>query len=161
MTPTRRAFLTTGVTALGLSVAGCLGDNTDEWEAGGPLPVTTAVQYQSPGCDCCDAYADYLGDHLDVSLETEVLDDMEAIKADRNIDENLRSCHTVELDGYVVEGHVPAEVIATLFEDEPEIDGIALPGMPAGSPGMGGSKVETWTIYELDGEGDAGIYTEL
>ena len=161
MTPTRRAFLTTGVTALGLSVAGCLGDNTDEWEADATLPATTAVQYQSPGCDCCDAYAGYLDDHLDTDLETDVLDDLEAIKAERNIDEHLRGCHTVDLDGYVVEGHVPVEVIATLFEGEPEIDGIALPGMPAGSPGMGGSKSGTWTIYELDADGDAGVYTEL
>ena len=163
MTITRRTFMATGVTALGLSVAGCLGDNTDEWAVDETLPATTAVQYQSPGCDCCDVYADYLQGYLDTTLETETRDDLAPIKDERGIDEELRSCHTVDLDGYVVEGHVPVEVIATLFEEEPEIDGIALPGMPAGSPGMGGSKPESesWTIYKLDADGEAGTYMEL
>lgn len=61
---------------------------------------------------------------------------------------------------YVVEGYVPAPVIATLLEDEPAIAGIALPGMPAGSPGMGGSKRGPFTIYSLEGGQSNGVFTE-
>ena len=161
ITPSRRTVLAAGATAIGISVAGCLGDGTDDWEQEGTLPVASATQYQGPSCDCCDVYADYLQDHLETELDVLVTDELDAVKQEYGIESDLRSCHTVVLDGYVVEGHMPVEVIATLFDDEPDVDGIALPGMPSGSPGMGGSKSETWTIYELEDGGDATVYTEL
>ncbi|WP_415378918.1 DUF411 domain-containing protein [Halosimplex sp. TS25] len=61
---------------------------------------------------------------------------------------------------YVVEGHVPTAVIATFLDEEPAIDGVALPGMPAGSPGMGGSKRGSFAIHEFDDGQASGVYAE-
>lgn len=144
---TRRAFLATGTAAIGASIAGCLGDSTDDWKVDDTVPATATTVYQGPGCNCCEVYADYLDDHLEGDLDVVVTEELDAIKTERGVDVDLHSCHTVDLDGYVVEGHVPVEVIVQLFEEEPDLDGIALPGMPSGSPGMGGSKDGTWTIY--------------
>ena len=143
------------------SAAGCLGEGIDEWVVNETLSVTSATQYQGPNCNCCDVYADYLQDHINVNLEVTVSDDLPAIKEKYGIPADVRSCHTVELDAYVVEGHMPVEVIATLLEDDPDIDGIALPGMPAGSPGMGGQKNEAWTVHEIRTSGEIVVYTRI
>lgn len=156
---TRRQALLGGSTVVIAGVAGCLGDSTDEWAADQPLSVATATQYQGPTCACCDAYADYLDDHLETELAVEVTDDLAAVKDDFEIDPELRGCHTVELEDSLVEGHVPVDVIGSFLTTESDARGIALPGMPRGSPGMGGRKDETWTIYELGAE--SAVFTEV
>ncbi|WP_418282697.1 DUF411 domain-containing protein [Halorubrum sp. DTA98] len=136
-----------------VALAGCLtGDaNRDEWAVTESLSVSHAVQYNGPNCDCCDEYAAYLDDHLDGTLAVEELDDLDAVKREREVPTALDSCHTIALDDYVVEGHVPVEILIELFEEEPDVAGIALPGMPAGSPGMPGEKDGEWTVYAFDG----------
>jgi hypothetical protein len=69
----------------------------------------------------------------------------------------LEGCHTMLVDGYVVEGHVPVNTLLRLLTERPEIRGISLPGMPAGSPGMDGEKTAPFTIYEI-GEGPPRVY---
>ncbi len=76
-------------------------------------------------------------------------DNVDEIKDRLNIPQDMWSCHTAVIGGYFVEGHVPVAAIRKLLEEQPEIDGIALPGMPAGSPGMGGSKEEPFVIYAV------------
>lgn len=157
----RRGLLAAGASAAGLAVAGCLDGGTEDGTVDESIPATTATLYMGPNCDCCEAYAAYLDEHVDAALETVVPADLAGLKADRGIDPDLRSCHTVELDGYVIEGHVPAELVAALVGEEPAIDGIALPGMPAGSPGMGGEKSGTWTVYEIRSGAERVVYAEL
>ncbi|MFC6717166.1 DUF411 domain-containing protein [Natrialbaceae archaeon GCM10025810] len=157
----RRAALLASASAIGIAFAGCLSDGSGDWETDESIPVTAATMYKGPSCDCCDVYAEYLDDALTTNLETVVSEDLEALKDDRGIDSDIRSCHTVELDDYLVEGHVPAETVSMLFEDGPDISGIALPGMPSGSPGMGGEKDKTWTVYEIRSGDDPSVYTEL
>lgn len=157
----RRAALLAGASAIGTALAGCLSDGTDEWETDKTISATAATMYKGPSCDCCDVYAEYFDDSFTTDLETVVSEDLAALKDNHGINTDLRSCHTVELDDYLVEGHVPAETVATLLEDEPDISGIALPGMPAGSPGMGGKKDETWTVYEIRAGDEPAVYTEL
>ncbi|MFP9191779.1 DUF411 domain-containing protein [Natronosalvus vescus] len=158
----RRAFLSAGVGTFAITVAGCLGDNTDAWEREEPLAASSATLYQDPNCSCCGVYADYLDDHLATSLETVVTDDLSSVKDEHEIPSDLYSCHTIELDGYLVEGHMPVETIATMLEDEPDIRGISLPGMPQGSPGMGGDKDGTWTVYAINAAGEEpSVYAEL
>ena len=157
----RRKVLTASVAAIGISVAGCLGDGTDEWGDDETLTLSSATQYQRPNCACCDVYADYLQDHLDEELEVTVTDDLTSVKEEYDLPTDLRSCHTVELDDYVVEGHMPVAVIATVLDEEPDIDGIALPGMPTGSPGMGGEKDETWRVYGIRTGERPVVYTEI
>jgi hypothetical protein len=74
---------------------------------------------------------------------------MQKIKDEHDISPNMESCHTMVINDYVVEGHVPIEVVEKLITEQPDISGIALPDMPAGSPGMPGIKREPFTIYSL------------
>ena len=159
----RRVVLAAGAGAVGTALVGCQGDGDDEWELDESIAVLSVTIFQGPNGECCEVYAEYLADTLETDVETVVSEDLGAIKPEYGIDATLQSCHTVELDTYVVEGHIPAEVIATLVEEEPGITGIPLPGMPAGTPGMGGTKSETWTVYEIDGAHDDehAVYTEL
>jgi hypothetical protein len=112
----------------------------------------SAKIYQSPTCDCCKDYGLYLrgeGYELDVK-ETYLVDQ---IKTDLGIPEGMTSCHTIEIGGYFVEGHMPVEAIRKLMEEQPDIDGIVLPGMPDGVPGMDGNKTGPFIVYwALDGE---------
>ena len=107
-----------------------------------------AILYKNPQCGCCEDYAEYLrgrGYKVDV-IPTH---DLDAIRAKHGVPDSLGGCHTTLLDGYVVEGHVPAGAIERLLRERPRIRGISLPGMPQGSPGMTGRKTEPFTIYEI------------
>jgi len=161
MRPTRRRYLTAGFGAIGtVLLVGCLDDSTEEWETGNTLAVEQATQYQGPNCDCCDVYASYLEDHLETSLDVQTVDDISEIKAEYGITDDLQSCHTLVLDDYIAEGHLPVESLEALLESDDDIDGISLPDMPSGSPGMAGEKDETWTIYGIDGS-DTFVFQEL
>jgi len=111
-----------------------------------------ATMYKTPTCGCCQVYGQYLK-REDVNVTVVDVEDMSPIKEQHGIPRNLESCHTTMIGGYVVEGHIPMEVIERLLEEKPDIKGIALPGMPSGSPGMPGPKTEEWTIYALNNDG--------
>jgi hypothetical protein len=110
--------------------------------------VTEALIYKTPQCGCCDEYASYLRQNgFKVTVrETHQLAPMSR-KA--GIPDNLEGCHLAHIDGYVVSGHVPVTAIRKLLQDRPAITGITLPGMPPGSPGMGGAKQKPFKIYEI------------
>jgi len=82
-------------------------------------------------------------------VESIRMEDLTEMKEDLGIPSDMQSCHTTMVEEYFVEGHVPVEAIWKLLEEQPEIDGIALPGMPSGSPGMGGDKAEPFMIYSV------------
>jgi hypothetical protein len=102
--------------------------------------------YYSPDCGCCGEYVDYLR-FSGADTRAKPTENMQAVKERFNIPRQLWSCHTSIVEGYFVEGHVPLEAVGKLLNIRPAVDGIALPGMPAGSPGMGGVKTEPFTIY--------------
>lgn len=158
----RRTVLGLSVGALTAGLAGCVSEdtNTDEWQTDGGLSVS-ATQYHNPNCGCCGEYADYLDDHLEGDLEVVETSDTRSVKQERGIPRNLYSCHTIDIDDYVVEGHVPVEVIEQLLDEQPDATGIALPDMPSGTPGMPGSKDETWTFSAFDETGEIWTFTEL
>ncbi len=103
--------------------------------------------YFSPTCGCCHEYLNYLK-REGFSVEEKQTQDMLSIKEKYGISSEMEACHTSIIGDYVVEGHVPIEAIKKLLEEKPAIDGIAMPGMPEGAPGMGNSK-GPWKIYEL------------
>lgn len=111
-----------------------------------------AIMYKTPTCGCCQVYGQYLK-REDVDVTVIDVEDIAQIKEQHGIPRNLESCHTTMIGGYVVEGHIPMEIIEKLLAEKPEIKGIALPGMPSGSPGMPGPKTEEWTIYALNTDG--------
>jgi len=96
---------------------------------------TEVVSYRSASCGCCKKWINHLrGNGLEVV--DNIVEDVSAIKNQYQIPNNLRSCHSAQIANYTIEGHVPIESINKLFREKPNINGIAVPGMPLGSPGM-------------------------
>jgi hypothetical protein len=94
------------------------------------------TMYRNPGCGCCLKWAE-LAKAAGYPVEVKSVSDIMLLKARLGVPEDLAACHTTEVGGYVVEGHVPFEAVAKLLRDKPKgVAGIAVPGMPAGSPGM-------------------------
>ncbi|MGA0565066.1 DUF411 domain-containing protein [Ancylobacter sp. VNQ12] len=98
--------------------------------AGTPIEVT-----RSPSCGCCSAWTAHLR-QAGFSVEDKLLDDLAPLKARLGVPSDLQSCHTAMLSGYVIEGHVPAKEILRILAERPTATGLAVAGMPAGSPGM-------------------------
>lgn len=116
----------------------------------------TAMLYKNPQCRCCDAYAKVLIDS-GITVTVEPVASLAAIKKTHGVPKALQGCHTLLVDGYVVEGHVPVPAVKRLLSERPAIKGISLPGMPAGSPGMDGEKSGPFTVYEID-DGDTKVF---
>ncbi|WP_084609640.1 DUF411 domain-containing protein [Sedimenticola selenatireducens] len=91
--------------------------------------------YKSPTCGCCGKWIDHMKEK-GFKVITHNRQDMNQIKQEYGVDYKLRSCHTAVVEDYVLEGHIPAEDIRRLLKERPAVDGLAVPGMPAGSPGM-------------------------
>ncbi len=108
--------------------------------------------YKTKTCGCCHIYVQYL-ERKNVQVTAKDVVDLDATKNQYGVPNNLQSCHTSVVGGYVVEGHIPLEVIEKLLAEKPDIKGIALPGMPSGSPGMPGPKTESWVIYAIGHDG--------
>jgi len=106
----------------------------------------SAVLYKSPTCGCCAGYAAYLRTKGFTVSERDV-ESLDAVKTMFGVPQRLQACHTMVIDGYVVEGHVPVGDVYKLLAKKPDIRGLSLPGMPSGVPGMPGPKAERVTLY--------------
>ena len=116
--------------------------------------------YSSPYCGCCHQYIAYLED-LNVNVTHIKINNSELLKDDNNIPDDLRSCHTIFISNYIVEGHVPIEAIDQLLNETPDIDGIALPNMPSGAPGISGRKESSFDIIAFKNGESVGIFVSL
>lgn len=131
----RRSFLTVaGGSAAVLVATRSLGAHESAPLAG--LRSDKVTVYLSPACDCCGEWVKHLRKHqFDVELRH--LDDVDPIKRERKVPEKLWACHTAVVDGFTIEGHVPADLITRVLKERPAgITGLAVAGMPMGSPGM-------------------------
>lgn len=117
------------------------------------------VIYKSPTCGCCTGYSAYL-EKQGFDVEVVNQENISSVKDDYNVPYGMQSCHTAIIGDYFIEGHVPVEAIDKLLLEKPDIDGIALPDMPAGSPGMPGVKSEEFVIYSLS-DGDDQEFVRL
>jgi hypothetical protein len=136
----------------GTALVGCGSTQTSD----GSSPVASAssarpsvVVYRTPTCGCCKSYEDYLRKH-GYAIQSEVLDDLEPVRADNGVPPDAASCHTVLIDGYAVEGHVPVEAIDKLLAERPDAEGIGIPGMPTNAPGMGEPDGEPLEVISFD-----------
>lgn len=120
------------------ALAGCGGSESvsESTSSDGSGAQASVVVYRTPTCGCCKSYEDYLSKH-GYGIRSEVLDDLGPIRTEHDVPDEAASCHTVLIDGYAVEGHVPVEAIDKLLAERPSIDGIGIPGMPTNAPGMG------------------------
>lgn len=107
--------------------------------------------YQSMQCGCCDVWSSYAQRDIDLEVSKQV--SIDHIKDEYEIPQRLRSCHTTVIEEYYIEGHIPMQAIDKLLEERPDIAGIALPGMPSGTPGMPGPKSGDWIIYAINHDG--------
>lgn len=95
------------------------------------------TMFRDPNCGCCEEWAEHVRQGMKAEVTVEDSPNMQSIKDEHGVPTDLRSCHTMVVEGYVIEGHVPAEDIARLLRERPAgVTGLAVPGMPIGSPGM-------------------------
>jgi hypothetical protein len=148
MTISRRALL-----AGMLAITGGLAARAS---AASKPPVTV---YKSPTCGCCKLWVTHLQQH-GFTVTPVDLESLAAVKKRHGVPDKLASCHTAVVDGYVVEGHVPADLIDRLLRERPPIVGIAVPGMPIGSPGMevAGQPAERYQILTFDKSGASTVF---
>lgn len=144
-TMNRRALLAAaGTFSLAFSLPGSL-----RAEA---LPLVTVTK--DPSCGCCDGWAKHI-EAAGFPVRVFESDDVSSLKRRLGVPAGLVSCHTAEVGGYVIEGHVPAAALRRLLAERPKATGLAVPGMPAGSPGMDfpGVKPEFYEVFLFDASG--------
>jgi hypothetical protein len=139
----RRTFL-----ALGCGVAG-LGMLSTAW---GQAPLPTVVVHKNAGCGCCGEWEKHLR-QAGFRVESHELPDVTPVKRKLGVPAALQSCHTATVGGYVVEGHVPAADIKRLLAQRLPVRGLAVPGMPVGSPGMEGGPPQPYSTIAFDEQG--------
>ena len=119
--------------------------------------VTVDV-YKSPTCGCCALWVKHLQDNGFKTRVTEI-DDLSEVKKKQGVPAKASSCHTAVVDGYALEGHVPATEVRRLLKERPAVAGLAVPGMPLGSPGMEfGSTKQPFDVLTFDKTGQLQVY---
>lgn len=153
---TRRAWL--GFAAGGAVVA--LGAER-WWRWNNPRIVdpnaTPILVYASPRCSCCHAWMAHLEQH-GFQVTRELVSDVTPLKRRYGVPERLWSCHTAVVDGFTIEGHVPADLIQKLLADRPAITGLSVPGMPNGAPGMDGPTKDRYDVISFARTGETEVY---
>ncbi|MCG8589123.1 MAG: DUF411 domain-containing protein [Proteobacteria bacterium] len=113
--------------------------------------------FKSPSCGCCTKWERHLEDHGFAVTSTPVTN-LTAIKRARGVPEDLAACHTAVVGDYVIEGHVPAADIQRLLAEAPDVTGIAVPGMPLGSPGMEADRSEAYAVRTFGGREGRSVF---
>ncbi len=113
--------------------------------------------YKDAQCGCCSKWVEHLSRN-GFHVTTHNVASVDKVKSTHGVPTQLVSCHTAIVDGYVVEGHVPADVIQRLLRERPRVKGIAVPGMPASAPGMDGPPTQHYDILSFDAQGKTAIY---
>jgi hypothetical protein len=122
-------------------------------------PPSVITVYKGPGCGCCVKWGKHLSSHGFVGMPHDVTN-MNEIKRTMNVPRALESCHTAVVDKYVIEGHVPASVIKKFLAEKSSSLGLAVPGMPIGSPGMEGGKAEPYNVLAFERDGTSRVYAK-
>ena len=140
------------ISGLSLLLAACDQEPTSTTTAA-PTDLPTAIVYKSPTCSCCSKWVDHLRS-AGFPVEVREPPDLNAVKEKYQVPADMRSCHTAVIDGYVIEGHVPAADIQSLLQQRPQAIGLSVPGMPLGSPGMEvDDRRQAYTVWLLQDQG--------
>lgn len=117
------------------------------------------VVYKSPTCGCCGKWVKHMED-AGFSVDVENRGDLTPIKAELGVPGRMQSCHTAKVGDYIVEGHVPADLVKRMLDEKPDIKGLAVPGMPMGSPGMEGPRKDPYNVIAIGNDGSARVYAQ-
>ena len=125
----------------------------------GQALAADVINHKSPYCGCCTEWTKHMQD-AGFNVDEKLHENMNPIKQKLGITPELASCHTAEIDGYVFEGHIPAEDIKAFLENPPRnAKGLAVPGMPMGSPGMEyGNEKDEYSVYAFNEKGHVFTY---
>jgi hypothetical protein len=116
--------------------------------------------YRVKTCGCCSKWMDHIRSN-GFSVTEHVVENRDDAPARARVPEALRSCHTAEVGGYIVEGHVPADVVKDLLKKRPPVLGIAVAGMPAGSPGMESPNPEAYNVVAFNAKGGTYVFASI
>lgn len=144
-----------------LALAACTEAPADTAKADVPADAPVLTVYKSPTCGCCSTWATYMGRQgfRVVNVET---DDLASVRDSLGVPGDIAACHTATVDGYTVEGHVPADQVRRLLAERPDARGIAVPGMPIGSPGMEqGDLRQPYSVLLVHDSGEATVFAEI
>ncbi|TYO65905.1 DUF411 domain-containing protein [Bradyrhizobium hipponense] len=143
-----RAHLMTRRSLVGLMAAAVLARPAVAAQA----EEATFTVHKDPSCGCCTGWVQHLRD-AGFTVQVEETADLDAVRSHLGIPPDLVACHTAEVAGYLVEGHVPAAAVRRLLSERPIAKGLAVPGMPVGSPGMEGGKPQPYAVVQFDADG--------
>ena len=129
--------------------------NPGQIKADTALPTITV--YKSPSCGCCSKWVEHLESNGFV-VEAKNSNNLDSIKRELGIEPQFQSCHTATIANYVVEGHVPAADIKKMLAEKPDINGLAVPGMPMGSPGMEGPRKDNYNVLAIKDGASPTVY---
>ena len=154
-----RSFTVAGACVLalasGLTVTAIAGATAKQPAQAATFPVTV---YKSPTCGCCAKWNDHMRASGFAVTSTD-MPDVTPLKDKHGVPAKTRSCHTALVGGYVIEGHVPAAEIQRLLKEKPKVAGLAVPGMPIGSPGMEGPNARPYDVLTFDKTGKTAVYS--
>ncbi|MFL5555643.1 MAG: DUF411 domain-containing protein [Gemmatimonadaceae bacterium] len=119
----------------------------------------TITVYKSPTCGCCKSWIEHVKKH-GYQVDAKDTPDMAEIKRTLGVPDGLTSCHTAIVNGYLIEGHVPAADIDRLLAQKPKVAGLAVPGMPMGSPGMEGPTSQPYQVMSFDKSGKTAVFAK-
>jgi hypothetical protein len=136
------------------ALLGLMSAHTNHASAAKPIAIKV---YKTPQCGCCKGWVKHLQAN-GFQVETFDMPDLSSVKQKYGVAPALQACHTAVVNGYVVEGHVPADVIMKLLKEHPAVAGVAVPGMPSGSPGMEGALKQKYDVYTFDRAGHTKVF---
>jgi hypothetical protein len=122
-------------------------------------PLPKVVVYKNASCGCCSKWIDYLKS-AGFPVEVHDVDNVSEFADASGVPSALGSCHTALVEGYVIEGHVPADLIQKLLTEKPKVAGLAVPGMVLGSPGMDGSPAQHYDVVSWTKDGKTAVYAK-
>ena len=114
--------------------------------------------YKSPTCGCCNKWVKHL-ESQGFKVKTKNVRNLVPIKDEHGVQRQFQSCHTAKIGNYFIEGHVPAKDIKKLLKDKPDIKGLAVPGMPMGSPGMEGPRQDRYDVIAVGNNNEATVFS--
>jgi len=132
-------------------------DAAQQSSAPAPSAAQPITVYRTASCGCCGLWVDHLKKH-GFEPTVQMVQSIDQAPPRKNVPASLHSCHTATLEGYIVEGHVPGDVIRQLLKERPQVRGIAVPGMPPGSPGMESPNPQPYDVLAFDAKGTTTVF---